>query len=64
MTAQEAAIYARRHVQTIYLALREYVQTGGKRGLRGSQSGPNATWGIERPDIDAWRAGQQPAKRR
>lgn len=63
ITVKEAAAYARRHPQTLYGALREYVQTGGKRGLRGAQNGAGRGWRVQRPDVDAWLTGEKPAGR-
>lgn len=60
----EAANRSRRHPQTIRAALREYVRTKGKRGLRGSQPTAAARWRIRPEDLEAWLAGEQPKKRR
>jgi hypothetical protein len=64
LTVTEAAAHSRYHPQTLYVALREYVQTKGRSGLRGSQTGGHGRWRIRPADLEAWMAGEQPVKRR
>lgn len=64
MTPAEVAGYSRRHVQTIYGALREYAASNGRRGLKGSQPDANCSWRVRREDVDSWLAGEKPASRR
>ncbi len=56
MTAQDAAAESRRHHENVLVALR--------RGLLiGSQSGPKASWSIERADFDDWMRRGAPIAR-
>ncbi len=56
MTAQEVAVAAGRHHETVLLALR--------RGLLvGTQSGPKGTWAIERADFNDWKRRGRPSQR-
>lgn len=64
LTVKQAAEYAGRHPQTIYTALRQYVASKQKRGLRGIQRVPNGSWRVARPDLDAWIENQPPRRRR
>jgi hypothetical protein len=65
LTVVEAAAHSRYHPQTLYTALREYVQTNGRSGLRGSQTASRSgRWRIRPADLEAWMAGEKPAKRR
>jgi excisionase family DNA binding protein len=55
LTSVEVAEYARRHQETILLALR--------RGeLEGVQHKPLAAWRIHRDAVDRWLKGEKPAK--
>jgi hypothetical protein len=63
LTVAQAAIYAGRNRESLYLALHEYVHSAGKRGLRGSQPGPRCSWRVLPADLEAWMAGERPAKR-
>lgn len=63
MTPHEAATYSRRHVKTIYAALREYRRTK-KTGLRGVQPDVRCSWCIHRDDLEAWMAAEKPKRLR
>jgi hypothetical protein len=62
MSVQKAAIYAGHSTRHLYLALREYVQTDGKRGLAGVQPAPGCTWRLRTVDVDTWLAGKPPRR--
>lgn len=62
MTPKQAGEYSQHHPETVYAALREYVVTEGRKGLRGLQPRPNACWRIHRDDVDLWMAGETPAR--
>lgn len=62
MSAPEAAAYAGRHHGTVRKALLEFVQSNGKRGLKGYQRKVHASWRIHRDDLDRWIAGLAPAR--
>lgn len=64
MTPKQVAAYTQRHPETVYLALHAFVSSNGREGLRGSQPRVNACWRIHRDDVDAWMAGEKPAKAR
>lgn len=62
MTVKEAAVYSRRHYQTVLHALQdeelagfqdENAKTGGRRGCR---------WKVHRTDVDRWMQGLAPRK--
>jgi len=64
MTVTQVATYARRHPDTVYDALHDWVSSSGRRGLRGSQRGARCKWDIHRDDVDAWVRDEKPVSRR
>ncbi|HKY58737.1 MAG TPA: hypothetical protein VJL80_11925 [Aeromicrobium sp.] len=62
MTIKEAADYCRHHERTVWAALRQYERSAGKRGLKGAQRAPNATWRVHEADADRWMRGEPPAR--
>lgn len=63
LTVQEAADRVRRHRNSVYKALwAEQAKPGS--GLRGRQLvEPQGSWLIHVDDVDAWVAGEAPARR-
>jgi excisionase family DNA binding protein len=59
MTTRQAAAYARRHRETVLLALRRGELQGTQRNGRA-----NCTWRVHRDDVDRWMRGEPPARRK
>lgn len=63
MTLPEAAIYARRHKQTVMLACQAYISGDrSKKALKCSQAGHKCRYSLLRADVDRWVQGLPPSR--